>query len=168
MTAPATYDRQLDEPEDAWVAFYRYRDSTTPRRALSEFAREAGFPASRLMAWATRYDWASRLVAWDQRVDSTRQAATLRGVEEMAARHIGLAKRMLALVEKGVERIENDFNVNQFTRLKAQEMARLTEVAAKLERLSRGEATEVVDGLHDYSKLTDEDLAALEEISRKL
>jgi hypothetical protein len=163
-----TYDRQWEEPEDAWTAFQRYRDLPSPRPSLDGFTVSSGYSPSRLKGWYVRHQWASRLVAWDQRIDQTRQAATLRGVEEMAARHIGLAKLALEAVEKSLVKINKDLDTD-FGRMKPHEMARLLEVATKLERLSRGEATERIDGEgNDYSHLTDDDLAALEEISRKI
>jgi hypothetical protein len=163
-----TYDRLSVEPEDAWTAFYRYRDLPNPRPSLEGFASVSGYPAARLKSWSTTYDWASRVLAWDLRVDSTRQAATLRGVEEMAARHIDLAKKGLSAVGKAMDKILADL-ATDFGRMKPHEIARLLDVCAKLERLSRGEATERIDGEGpDYSKLTDQDLAALENIARKI
>lgn len=168
MTAQ-TYDRLFDEAEDAWTAFYRYRDRANPRPSLDAYAAETGHPASRVKTWAARYDWAARLVAWDQVVDGARQGATLRGVEEMASRHIRLAKLATDAAEKALIRIHKDLDTGEFTRLKPHEIARLVEVGSKLERLSRGEATERVDAdAPDYSKLPDADLAALEEIAAKL
>lgn len=163
-----TYDRLFDEDEGSWTAFWRYRDTPGPRPSLDGFAVVTGYSPARLKAWYVKHDWASRLIAWDHWVDGTRQATTLRGVEEMAQRHINIAKKGLDLVELAIDRIRKDFD-QDFARLKPQEIARLAEVLTKLERLSRGEATERIDGEgQDYSKLNDTDLAALEEIARKV
>jgi hypothetical protein len=170
MTAPAvnTYDRQWDEPEDAWTAFYRYRDTPGPRPHLDDFAGVTGYGLTTLKRWYAQHAWASRLVAWDQRVDQARQGATLRGVEEMHARHIRLAKEGLECAELAIAKIKADLK-KDFGRMKPQEVARLVDVLTKLERISRGEATERVDGEGvNYSKLSDAELQALEEISAKL
>jgi hypothetical protein len=170
MIAPTvnTYDRQWDEPEDAWTAFYRYRDSTTPRAHLDDFAMASGYALTALKRWWTKHAWASRLVAWDQRVDQARQGATLKGVEEMHARHIRLAKDGLECAELAIAKIKKDLQAD-FGRMKPQEVARLVEVLTKLERISRGEATERVDGDGpNYGKLSDTELQALEELAAKL
>ena len=163
-----SYDRQPDEAEDAWTAFYRYRDTPGPRPSLDGFSASTGYPVARLKGWYVRHLWASRLLAWDQVLDGARQGATLRGVEEMADRHIKLAKKALTAVEKALDKVLKDLE-GDFARLKPHEIARLMEVSSKLERLSRGEATERVDGEGaDYSRLSNDDLMALEAIAHKV
>jgi len=163
-----TYDRQWDEPEEAWAAFYRYRDINTPRARLEDFGMVSGFSVGQLKNWSKRFDWPARLVAWDQRVDGARQSTTLRGVEEMASRHIGLAKEGLEILQMAFKKIRKDLETD-FGRMKPHEMMRFLEVCAKLERLSRGEATERIDGEGtDYSQLTNQDLQALEDISKRI
>ena len=160
------YDRQWDEPEEAWAAFYRYRDINTPRARLEDFGMVSGFSVGQLKNWSKRYNWPARLVAWDQRVDGARQAATIRTVEEMAKSHIALAQQGLECVQLAIAKIKKDL-LTDFGRMKPHEIARLLEVCSKLERLSNGEVTERVQGGPDYSKMTDEDLATLEDISRR-
>lgn len=168
LTYRMLYDRQPDEPEDAWSAFQRYRDLPNPRPSLESYAGTLGYGGTRVRAWATRHDWASRILSWDQEVDGVRQGVVLRGTEEMAQRHIRLAKKCTDAAEKALDKIITDLTQYD-VRMKPHEISRLVEVGSKLERLSRGEATERIDGEgQDYSKLSDADLSALEEIASKI
>lgn len=166
MTSPVnTWDKQIGEPEDAWTAFYRYRDTKAPRPSLGDFAETIGRPHARVRAWATVYGWDARILGWDQHVDGARQAVTVTAVQAMAAQHIEIAREGLAVVRTAIGKMAEDMTT-EFGRLKAQEIARLLDVCSKLERLSRGEATERVEGA-DYSGLSDQDLADLERIAAK-
>lgn len=158
------WDRQPGEPEDAWTAFWRWRDAS-PRPALAKHAAAVGRSYQAVRGWAVGWGWDARILAWDQAVDAGRQSATMTATQEMAARHIKLSQSVLDVVEHGLRKIKADLSTD-FGRLKPQEIARLLEVASKLERLSRGEATERVEGT-DYSTLSDEDLGVLEEIAAR-
>lgn len=84
--------------------------------------------------------------------------------QEMVTKHVEVAKALLYLVEKSIA-IHKD-RVEHGTPMKPHEMSRMTEVASRLERLSRGEATDRIEGRPDLSKLTDEQLAQYEELSK--
>ncbi len=160
-----TFDRQSDETEQAWAAFHRYRDLPQPRARLEDFAHDLGEQTGRVKTWFERYAWASRVLAWDQRVDRVRQDAVLITVEEMARRHVALANDGLDIVALAMAKMKADLSTD-FGRLKAQEMARLLDVCAKLQRLSLGQATERVEGT-DFSGLSDEELDFLAGIAAK-
>lgn len=166
-TSVNIWDRQPQEVEAAWAAFRRYRDTPSPRPPVGVFAGEIGYSSTHVLNWAKLWAWDSRILAWDQHLDGKGQKVAESGVEEMARRHIELAKKGLGIVDMAMERLRISLLVENGGTLKAQEMARVLDVCAKLERLSRGEATERVEG-KDYSALSDSDLEALAEISKKV
>jgi hypothetical protein len=165
-TAVNTWDRQINEHDSAWTAFYRYRDLPLPRPPVRDFAAAIGQAPGRVAGWSMTYTWPSRLLAWDQHLDGRRQAVVETAVEEMARRHIGLAHAFQAIAVRAAEKIAEDLQ-NDLARMTPRDAIRIADVAVKMERLSRGEATERVEGT-DYSKCSPEQLAALESIAKTL
>ena len=110
--------------------------------------------------------------AWDDEQDREIQRELVKGIAQMRKNHVGTAKAMLEKALLALRRIPVD-------EMTPTDVARLVDVAAKLERISRGEVTERTEGtqtiagevsLHqiDLSKVTDEELAALDEIAGKI
>lgn len=158
-----TWDRQADEPEEAWALFREWRDHELPRPTPAAYCRERGRGAS---TWPRQYGWDGRGLAWDQYVDAHRQEATVSQVAEMARRHISIAQDLLDVVQKSVSLTRE--RVERLIPLTPNEMSRMVEVATKLERLSRGEATERSEGAGpNYTVLSDEELETLEGLANK-
>lgn len=168
MPLPAVniWDRNINEPDSAWTSFYRYRDLPLPRPPVRDFATTVGQPPGRVAGWSMTYTWPARLLAWDQHLDGRRQAVVETAVEEMARRHIGLAQSFQAIAARAAEKIAEDLT-HDLARMTPRDAIRIVDVAVKMERLARGEATERVEGT-DYSKCTPEQLAALESIAKTL
>ena len=157
------WDRQPGEGPQAFRAFAAYRDSGAngAKRSLQKTAesltKSNGEPYSvgTLKDWSRKWSWQARVDAWDDEQDREIQRELVKGIAQLALRRIP---------------------VDEMT---PTDVARLVDVAAKLERISRGEVTERTEGtqtiagevsLHqiDLSKVTDEELAALDEITGKI
>lgn len=128
------WERLPEETPKAWRAFCVFRD-LGPTRTLARAAQALGLrPASvrRLEEWSSRYRWVERALAYDEWLDAQRRAEREAAVREMARRHAELAALLLERVRARVEALRPE-------ELTPAEVARWLEVAARLERLSRGE-----------------------------
>ena len=168
------WDRQPGEGPQAFRAFAAYRDSGAngAKRSLQKTAesltKSNGEPYSvgTLKDWSRKWSWQARVDAWDDEQDREIQRELVKGIAQMRKNHVGTAKAMLEKALLALRRIPVD-------EMTPTDVARLVDVAAKLERISRGEVTERTEGtqtiagevsLHqiDLSKVTDEELAALD------
>lgn len=183
---PALWERQPGEGPQAFKAFAAYRDSGADgkRRSLQKTAesltKRDGSPYSvgTLKEWSRKHDWQVRVDAYDQEMDRQVQDELRRGRSAMLKNHVDIAQAMLVKALKALKRIPDD-------ELTAQDVARIVDTAAKLERISRGEATERTEGKQtiagevstnavlemqgiDLSVLTNGELDQLGEIVGKL
>jgi len=135
---------------------------------LADHARDVGHPAASVRRWADLWNWQGRFLAWDRNLDQRRQNAAESALEEMTRRHIELAQQAQRIVAMAMSRKLKTLEESEFADLKANEISRMLDVAAKLERLSRGEATEIPGQAAGYEKLSDDDLLQLDKIRKKL
>ena len=80
-----------------------------------------------------------RVDAFDQEMDRQVQEELRKGRAAMLKNHVGIAQAMLTKALKALQKLPVD-------ELTAQDIARIVDTAAKLERISRGEATERTEG----------------------
>lgn len=177
---PKPWDRQPGEGPQAFRAFAAYRDSGAggKKRSLQKTAdsltKSNGehYSVGTLKDWSRKWGWQARVDAWDDEQDREIQRELAKGVAQMRKNHVGIASTMLSKALTALQRIPVD-------EMTSTDIARLVDVAAKLERISRGEVTERTEGtqtiagevsLHqiDLSNVTDEELAALDEITGKI
>lgn len=148
------WERLPGESAKAYEAFCKYRDMPPGERSLREVARRLGKSETLISRWSSQYRWVARVQAWDDEVDRKAREAHLRTVKEMRERHARLAVAFQQKVAQRIQMIDPD-------ELAPQDLARWLEIATKLERLSRGEPTEI--GQHEVNLpkivevVTDED-----------
>ena len=148
------WERLPGESAKAYEAFCKYRDMPPGERSLREVAQRLGKSETLISRWSSKYRWVARVQAWDGEVDRKAREAHLRTVKEMRERHARLAVAFQQKVAQRIQMIDPD-------ELTPQELARWLEIATKLERLSRGEPTEI--GRHEVNLpkivevVTDED-----------
>jgi len=137
------WDRQPGESSRAYAHFCLYRDKGVSRslRALEHVdGCTSGY--RQLGRWSSRWQWVKRYQDYDdhlQRQDRLRQEKERK---DMLTRHGKIAVLGQNLVVKGIEKLLAD--VEQGKRdLSASDASRLLDVAVKIERLSRGEPTEI-------------------------
>jgi hypothetical protein len=136
------YDRQPGEGSKAFEAFAHYRDSGEDRSIVAT-ARHFGKFISTFKTWAWKFHWKDRIFAWETELDRQRQRAQIKGIQEMNTRHITLAFSVLGEVAGQLQKMQaRRSKIDELTPL---EMARLLEVAVKVERQARGESSTSID-----------------------
>lgn len=181
---PKPWERQPGEPSTAFKAFCEYRNmgEGTRRRSMPKCIEKVTksdgtlYSVATWKKWSSLYNWTKRADLWDDELDRQTREEIAKGRTSMVKNHIGIAQAMLTKALKALQRIPEDA-------LTAQDIARMVDIASKLERLSRGDVTERTEGTRtvagevqanvsmqniDFSGLTNGELEQLDEIVGKL
>jgi len=131
------WERQPGESTKAYAAFCVYRDLGT-ERSLEKAGQMLDKPRTRkwLGEWSAKYKWVERAKAYDDYVEKLKRKEKEKAIKEMAERQARIA---MAFQEKIIERLQSIDPAE----LTPTELARWFDVAAKIERLNRGEPTEI-------------------------
>lgn len=131
------WERQPGESRKAFEAFCIYRDQGADRsqRAVCEKLAKSRALISR---WSAQYGWVDRAAAWDAEQDKILRRKQIQDIKRMRETHANLATAMLVKAARALQRIPDD-------EIRAQDICRMVEVAAHLERESRGDSGEVVE-----------------------
>lgn len=135
--------RQPGETPKAFRAFELYRGTDLMDRSLAQTARDLNRGISLVKDWSKKYRWTDRVNAYEKKCSADALEAQIRAVQEMADRHARIGMTMLNKVAQRL--VGDDINgvmAIDLNRLSAQDLARLSEVAVKIERLGRGADTE--------------------------
>jgi len=160
------WEKQKNESNKAYHIFCIYRD-LGPDRSLDKTRQKLGKPAgyTRWMhTWSSKYDWVTRAQAYDDYLERKKREEKEKAILEMAERHARLA---MAFQQRVAERLRE---INQ-SELSPSDMAKWLDIATKLERLSRGEPTEIEkQEVHGEVKNGNifERIAKYEEVFRQL
>ncbi len=134
---PELWERQLNESPQAFEAFAKYRDMGASR-SLAKVSRELCKSKALMERWSVDHDWVKRVAAWDAEKDRVARETQLKDIVAMRERHAAIAKKMLDTADNALSNINpNDVSTN--------EIARLVEIASKLERISRGDVGDVIE-----------------------
>jgi len=128
------WERLPGESAKNYEAFCRYRDMG-PNRSQEKTARELSKSRQLLARWSALYRWPERAIAWDDEQDRLAREAHTRDILDMRRRHAQLAKEVLDKVQAAIQHLDA-------AELKTGDLARLLDVASKLERTSRGDIGE--------------------------
>lgn len=131
------WERLPNESSKAYQAFCIYRDLGV-ERSLEKVAQNRGKPGSKswLNTWSTKYHWVERAQAYDDYLEQEKRKEQEKAILEMVERH---TKEAMALQQKALERLKS-LDPNE---LSTKDVLSYLMEAMKLERLSRGEPTEV-------------------------
>lgn len=172
---PELWKRQDGEGAQAFQAFAEYRDMGA-ERSLAKVAQKLGKSKALMERWSSRWHWGVRVDAWDDEMDRQVREELAKGITEMRRNHVGIAKAMLVKSLQALKKIPAE-------EMTSRDIATMVDVAAKLERISRGEATERTEGKRtitgtvqaslgvqniDFSGLTDGELEQLDGFLNKL
>jgi len=133
----APWDRQDGEGAAAWSAFQIYRDLGSGR-TIKQVAERLQRSPTHIGDYSIKFHWQDRIAAWEAELDRLARAENVAAILDMRKNHAGLATDMLAKAAEGLDRIAAED-------LKAQDICRLVEIGAKLERIARGDVGEVVE-----------------------
>lgn len=151
------WDRQSGESPPAWEAFQKYRDMGLAR-SLAKVAQDLSKSKPLLSGWSSKHAWVLRAAAWDAEQDRLWQAELRAAQKTAAKKNVDLGNAIKALAGHTVSKM-----VQTETVLKPQDLARLIEVAARIEQQSFvtiAAAPVGADGLDDVDldSLTDEEV----------
>lgn len=134
---PEPWERQFDESAQAFEAFACYRDMGAAR-STAKVSRVLCKSVSLMNRWSAEHDWVKRVAAWDAEKDRVARETQIKDIIEMRQRHAAIAKKMMDTADHALEHIRPD-------EVSTNEIARLVEIASKLERIARGDAGEVIE-----------------------
>lgn len=133
---PEPWERQKGESAKAFEAFAAYRDMKN--RSLSKVGRALGKSKALMERWSSMYEWQKRTAAWDAEQDRIARQTQIDEIIKMRKRHADLASAMLVKAAQALKRIPID-------EVKAADLSRMVETGAKLERISRGDVSDVIE-----------------------
>ena len=131
------WEMQPGESSKAFEAFVEYRDMPKPR-SIRTVAQNLGKSATLISRWSSEKEWVKRAAAWDAEQDRIARVAQLDEIVKMRKRHALIAEKALDKVSAALEKVQEDNMSNS-------DIARLMDVASKLERISRGDVGDVVE-----------------------
>jgi len=131
------WDRLPNESTKAYAAFCVYRD-LGPERSLDKAGQKLDKPRSRkwLGEWSAKYKWVERAEAYDDYIEKLKRKEREEAIAEMAERQARIA---IAFQQRVAQRLQ-ELDPSE---LSPADMARWFDIAAKIERLNRGEPTEI-------------------------
>lgn len=149
------WERQSGESDQAFEAFTKYL-LMGPERTQNKVCHDLSKSRQLIGAWSSKWKWTERCAAWDNEQARQLREEQTKEIAEMRKRHAKTASLAFALVDKEIKRyfrVGKDKNGNEVLYLneekaddlKPSDLARLMEAAVKIERLSRGDTSEVVE-----------------------
>ncbi|MBC7340903.1 MAG: hypothetical protein H5U02_00355 [Clostridia bacterium] len=129
------WERQKGESRKAYQAFCAYRDMG-PARSLAKVSQQLRKSKVLLQRWSVRWSWVARAEAWDDELDRRAREAQEQARLEMVDRH---ARAAVAFQQRVLERLA-ELDPSE---LSPGDLVKWFDVAVKVERLSRGEPTEI-------------------------
>lgn len=131
------WERLPGESSKAYEAFCIYRDLGVDR-SIEKTAKSRLKPGSYswLRNWSSKYNWVERARAYDDYLEREKRKEQEKAILEMVERH---TKEAMALQQKALERLKS-LDPNE---LSTRDVLNYLMEAMKLERLSRGEPTEI-------------------------
>lgn len=171
--AGTVWERQVGEYKSAWEAFAHYRDAGRINRSIRKTADAVGKARSTVSNYAAVWSWKFRANAYDEYVDCDRRMALEAEALGMLIHHAQVGRMMVDLgtgaMAKLVAKIESGEGVD----ITVPQAKDLIKEGAILERLSRGEPSQIYDGPHEEAiqittaeRMTDEEIR--EELDREL
>ena len=137
VNAPEPWERQPEETTKAFEAFRVYRDLGA-ERSIAKAGKQLGKNRVTLEGWSSKFNWVERVAAWDAEQDRIARQEQAKAIKAMRNRHAGIAKAMIVKAGRALQKIPED-------EIKPGDISRMIEVAAKLERISRGDVGEVIE-----------------------
>lgn len=136
-TTEFPWERQQGEGTKAYEAFNTYL-LMGEDRTYSKVANELKKSTTIIGRWGSQYRWRERVAAYDAHQMELTRKDQAKAIRRMRERHAILATSMLTKVTKKMAKMSED-------ELTPQDMKAWVDVATKLERLSRGDTSEVIE-----------------------
>lgn len=137
------WERQGHETALAFYRFAAYRD-LGPTRTLRAAAARLGIGQATIANLATKHKWRARADAWDTHLDKAARDEEIAAVREMRRRHISLGLQLQRASAQGL-RILRIAMAADSERINLTQIVQLVRAGTEIERLSRGEPTEIAE-----------------------
>lgn len=131
------WERQENETPKQFEAFKIYRDMGE-ERSLTKVAQQLKKSTTLMGRWSGINNWVERCAAWDAEQDRLLRQQQLKDIKNMRKRHAKIAEAMILKAAKALKEIPDN-------EIKPQDVARMVDVASKLERISRGDVGDVIE-----------------------
>lgn len=131
------WEMQKGETSKAFQAFCVYRDLGY-ERSIPKVCEALKKNKTTITDWCSKYEWVNRAAAWDEEQDRIVREKQIKDIVKMRQRHAKIASDMLEKAARALNSIPPE-------EIKPQDISRMVDVASKLERLSRGDTSEVVE-----------------------
>ena len=165
------WERQEGESEKAFEAFVIYRDLGQDR-TITAVVKRLEKSRNLIDRWKEKFNWFERVRLYDNEIEKRALIKAVRERKSMSERHIKIAMQMQ---KKALEALQ----LLPIEDMSSKDITNMMETAAKLERLSRGEATEKTENITeiagelkvnkvDLSVLSDRELELLNELTDKV
>jgi len=137
------WERQPGEGSEAFKAFSFYRDAQ-PKISMATVAEKYTKSYSLVRRWGARFNWKERREAWEDEQDRLTRLELVKGIAAMHKKHVDIAATMMLKAADALQQLPT-------SAMTPRDIATLVDTAAKLERLSRGEATERSENSQGFS-----------------
>lgn len=133
--ASKVWEKQPNESSKAYAAFCIYRDMGISR-SLQKVSQQLSKSETLMKRWSERWSWVDRASGYDDYIERRKREENEKMIIEMSERH---AKLAVAFQQRLAQRLSS-LEPSEIT---PGDMARWLDIATKIERLSRGEPTEI-------------------------
>lgn len=157
------WEQLPNESSAAFEAFVVYRDSHP--RSLRKVCDSLDKSKSLIESWSREHNWVSRAQKWNAELDNKSQQVQIEEVAEMKRRQIKMAIEMQQIASDAFKLLREGLSLKAIS---ADNMVRMADIGAKLERLNRDEPNSIrrVQEM-DFSGLTTEEMLQLRELLQK-
>ena len=132
------WERMKGENTKAYAYFETYLFMGPTERSLGKVGEKFGKSSVAIENHSRKYNWVERAEAWDNEQSRIARETHQKEIIEMRNRHAELARKMIEKAEAAVENIDPE-------KLNPGSLSKIVDVAAKLERISRGDVGEVIE-----------------------
>ena len=165
------WDKQPDESAEQFNAFVMYRDAD-PKISTEKVAAHYQKSTEWAAKLCTARRWVERREKWTEYQGKLTTEELVSGIPKMRKTHTDIATSMLVKALKALQKLPIE-------EMSPRDISTMVDVAAKLERISRGEVTERRESKteiagelkvtnFDFSDLSDDELNRLDEIVNKI
>lgn len=134
------WEQQPGETAKMYEAFqaYLFMKTDDSDRSLRKVAHDLNKSLTHIGNISKKNNWVERVEAWDSYQLKLAHQDQLKEIKKMRKRHATIATTMLTKVTKKMQQMEAE-------ELTPQDIKAWVDVATKLERLSRGDSSEVIE-----------------------
>lgn len=141
---PRPWDRLPAETDRAFAMFCEYRNLGPQGRSLSVLCEKHGAGRRSVIArWSSTHNWVERVAAYDSHINQRLEDAEFDALRDMQKVHVEEARSLQDIAVESLRRYREEMDRNPKKRLSEQAILQYITQAANLERLTRGQATEI-------------------------